>query len=82
MRKARLFFARTVQAGRILARDERVPRWLRWLVVLGLLPIPGPVDELVLLLAAPLLFLFARGPMRDAWRALRDPPAGLGRFAP
>jgi len=32
------------------------------------LPIPGPFDEALLLLAAPLLFIFAGEPMRDAWR--------------
>jgi hypothetical protein len=39
---------------------------------LSLLPIPGPFDEAVLLLVAPVLFAFYREPMREAWlRALR-----------
>jgi hypothetical protein len=60
--------ARTLRATRLLARDGRIPRPLRWLTGLGLLPIPGPFDEMVLLLLAPLLFVLYREPMRDAWR--------------
>ncbi|TML89923.1 MAG: hypothetical protein E6G08_04595 [Actinobacteria bacterium] len=59
---------RAIRAVRILARDGRIPRPLRWLVVVGLLPVPGPFDEAVLLVAAGILFVFYRGPMREAWR--------------
>ena len=59
---------RAIRAVRILARDGRIPRPLRWLVVVGLLPMPGPFDEAVLLVAAGILFVFYRGPMREAWR--------------
>jgi hypothetical protein len=62
------FIARTIRAVRLLVLDGRVPKPLRWLAAIALLPIPGPVDEAVLLLVAPPLFLFYRGPMRDAWR--------------
>ena len=56
----------------LLARDDRVPKPLRWIAGIGLLPIPGPVDEAVLLLVAPVFLIFYREPMRDAWRrALR-----------
>lgn len=65
----RSFLTRSIRAVRILARDGRIPRPLRWLVALGLLPVPGPFDEAVLLLAAALLFTFYRRPMREAWRA-------------
>ena len=41
---------------------------MRWLAVIGLAPIPGPVDEGVLLLVALLLALFYRDIMREAWR--------------
>jgi hypothetical protein len=64
----RRFFSRAIRAVKLLARDGRIPRPLRWLVVVGLLPVPGPVDEAILLLAAGLLFVFYRGPMREAWR--------------
>jgi hypothetical protein len=67
--RARAFIARAIRAASLLARDERIPKPLRWLVLFGLLPIPGPVDEVVLLVAAPLLFVFGRVPMREAWRS-------------
>ena len=67
--------ARTLRAVRLAATDKRIPRWLRGLVALGLLPVPGPFDELVLLVAAVPLVLFYRGPLVDAWERagpLRD----------
>jgi hypothetical protein len=35
---------------------------------LGLLPVPGPFDEAVLLVAALILFAFYRPQLRQAWR--------------
>jgi hypothetical protein len=64
----RAFVARTIRAMQLLARDRRVPRPLRWVAAIGLLPIPGPVDEAVLLLVAPVFLILYREPMRDAWR--------------
>lgn len=61
--------ARVVGAARILARDRRIPKPLRAVAGIGLLPIPGPFDEAVLLLVAPIFFAFYREPMREAWRA-------------
>jgi len=58
---------RAIRAARLLARDGRVPRPLRWLAVVGLLPIPGPVDEAVLLVAAGLLWAFYRDELAAAW---------------
>ena len=52
-----------------MLRDDGIPRPLRWLGALGLLPIPGPVDEAVLLLVALVLFVFYRQRLRDAWGA-------------
>ena len=52
---------------RLLAKDDRLPKPLRWVAAIGLLPIPGPVDEVVLLLVAPIFLIFYREPMRDAW---------------
>ena len=61
------FVATCLRAVKILARDGRIPRSLRWLAAFGLLPIPGPVDEAVLLLLVPILFVFHRQSMREAW---------------
>jgi hypothetical protein len=63
------FFRRLVAAVRIAARDQRIPRPLRWLAAIGLLPIPGPFDEAILLVVAVPLALFYRGPLKEAWRA-------------
>ena len=52
---------------KVLARDSRIPKPLRWIAGLALLPIPGPVDEVVLILLAPIFFAFYREPMREAW---------------
>jgi hypothetical protein len=65
----RQFIFRTIRAVRLLARDKKIPRPLRWLALLGLLPVPGPFDEAVLLLAGALLWTFYRDRMREAWRA-------------
>lgn len=59
---------RLIRAVRIAAADRRIPRPLRWFAGLGLLPIPGPVDELVLLAVAIPLAVFYRRPLADAWR--------------
>jgi hypothetical protein len=58
---------------RLLGRDTRIPRPLRWLAGLALLPIPGPFDEAVLLLVAAPLFVFYREPLADAWLRARRP---------
>jgi len=60
---------RTIRAVTLLARDDKIPRPLRWLVVLGLMPVPGPFDEAVLLLVGAILWTFYRHRMREAWRA-------------
>ena len=56
-----------IRAVKILARDGRIPRSLRWLAAFGVLPIPGPIDEAALLIVGALLWLFYRQPLRDAW---------------
>lgn len=59
---------RLIASVKILARDNRIPRPLRGAVAIGLLPLPGPFDELILLIAAVPLALFYRSSMRDAWQ--------------
>jgi hypothetical protein len=69
MRRARSLAFRTLGATKLLARDPRLPRPLRCVAAIGLMPIPGPVDEALLLTIAPIFMLFYRTPMRDAWEA-------------
>ena len=68
---------RLLRATKILLRDGRIPKPLRWLAAFAVLPIPGPVDEAALLVLGPLLFAFHREPMRDAWARAAE-PAGAG----
>ena len=58
---------------RFAAGDSRIPRPLRVLAGIGLLPIPGPVDEAVLLVVAVPLAVFYRGPLAEAWRRAAVP---------
>jgi hypothetical protein len=74
MQATKTFIARTLRAVKLIARDRRIPKPLRWLAALGLLPIPGPFDEAVLLLVAMPLFVFYREPMREAWQRARLAP--------
>ena len=62
------FLKRTARAVRIVLRQSRIPRPIRWLAAFGLAPIPGPFDEAVLLLVALTLFLFYRRELRQAWK--------------
>jgi hypothetical protein len=68
-RRVRETVRRSLLATKLIVRDRRIPRPLRWLAGLALLPVPGPFDEAVLVLVAPVLFVFYRGPMREAWAA-------------
>ena len=58
---------RLMRATRILARDGRIPRPLRGLAAFGVLPVPGPLDEVVLLVVGALLWAFYRDRLREAW---------------
>jgi hypothetical protein len=60
--------SRVIRAVRILARDGRIPKPLRGLVAVGLLPIPGPFDEALLVLTGGILYGFYRDEMGEAWR--------------
>ena len=58
---------RLVRAVKILARDRRIPKPLRGLAAFGVLPIPGPVDEAVLLVVGLAMLAFYREALREAW---------------
>ena len=57
-----------MRAVRCLARDGRIPKPLRWAAAVGLLPVPGPFDELVLLVVAAILWIFYPERLAEAWR--------------
>jgi hypothetical protein len=67
MKAAATFTRKAIRATRLAAGDRRIPRWLRWVAGLALLPVPGPFDETLLLLVAVPLLVFYRRPLRDAW---------------
>jgi len=49
-----------LRVAKRLVREPHLPRPLRWLLVFALLPIPGPVDEAALVLAAITIAVFYR----------------------
>ena len=51
-----------------VVRDGRIPRPIRWGGALGLAPVPGPFDEVVLVLVGGVLWLFYRDQLREAWQ--------------
>jgi hypothetical protein len=61
-----------LRAVRLLVRDGRIPRPLRGFAAFGVLPIPGPLDELALLLAGIVVWLFYRRTLNEAWAASRS----------
>ena len=62
------FVRRVARAVRLLARDGELPRWLRGLAAAGLAPVPGPFDEIVLLVVAAILWFGYRDRLRAAWQ--------------
>jgi hypothetical protein len=65
--------ARLIRAVRTLARDDRIPKPLRGLAAFGVLPIPGPFDEAVLVIVGVLLWAFYRDCLREAWSRAAAP---------
>jgi hypothetical protein len=72
----------TIRAIKLLARQEKIPRPLKWLALVGLAPVPGPFDEAVLLLVGGLLWAFYRDRMREAWRAAEGAPGPAAHDEP
>jgi len=59
---------RSARALKLLATDARIPRPLRGAAAFGLLPLPGPLDEAMLLVVAAACWLFYRERLSEAWR--------------
>ena len=64
---------RAIRAVKLLARDGAIPKPVRWAAVVGLAPIPGPFDEVVLLFVAAILWLVYPDRLREAWRRADSP---------
>ncbi|HLY85926.1 MAG TPA: hypothetical protein VKO84_05380 [Gaiellaceae bacterium] len=69
----KVFFRRTARAVKIVIQHGGIPRPIRWLAAVGLLPIPGPFDEAVLALVALILFVCYRRELREAWAQAGEP---------
>jgi hypothetical protein len=68
------FVRRAARAVRIVIRNERIPRPIRWGGAAGLLPMPGPFDEIILLLVGAVLWVFYREQLREAWESAAHEP--------
>ena len=62
------FWRHLIATAKTLARDARIPRWLRWLFAFGLMPIPLFFDELALIIATAVMAVFHRSIVREVWR--------------
>jgi len=67
LKRARSFVERAVRAVRIVIGHGSIPRPIRWLAAVGLLPVPGPADEALLLFVALILAAFYRDQLGEAW---------------
>jgi hypothetical protein len=79
LERAHSFVKRSGRAVRIVVGHGSIPRPIRWLAALGLLPIPGPFDEAVLLVVGAILGVFYRDQLREAWKQAGIP--GIGELA-
>lgn len=65
-------FRRVLRALRQLAKDRRIPRWLRILLIIGCIQIPVlPIDEIALIAALIIIGIWYRQPLRDALATAR-----------
>ena len=73
MQSVKEFIRRMVRAVKIVIRDGRIPRPIRWGGALGLLPLPGPFDEVVLSFVGAILWVFYRDQLKEAWTRAGEP---------
>jgi hypothetical protein len=59
---------RLLRLLKLLVRDARIPRPIRGLFLVGLLPLPGPFDEAILISALALLLFVRPNLIRTLWR--------------
>lgn len=63
-----------LRCGRHLATSPDLPRWLRALLIFGALPVPGPLDDLCLIMAVGIMAVFYRPALRAAWTTTAKAP--------
>jgi hypothetical protein len=56
---------RHLRVARSIAADPAIPRWLRALLVFGALPIPGPVDDVALVVGVIILVIRHRATVAE-----------------
>lgn len=67
-RRAWRFVKRVLRTAHALAKDPRLPKWLRILFAIGCVQIPVlPFDEVALVLAVAIIAIRHRPVLRDAW---------------
>lgn len=68
MKRALRFARRVLRTAHSLARDSRLPKWLRVLFLIGCVQVPFlPFDEIALVAATAVLLISHRPILRDAW---------------
>lgn len=65
------FATHVLRAAKSLAKDRRLPRWLRVVLVVACLPIPGPVDNIVQVMVLGIVAARYRPVLVDAWVSTR-----------
>ena len=73
------FWRHLLATATALARDARIPRWLRWLFAFGLMPIPLFFDELALIVATALMAVFHHRTVREVWKATAPDGGAQGK---
>ncbi len=73
------WFRRLARFMREVLRDPRVPRWLKWGLVV-LLAIPGPVDELAASVVLVILAVARWEIVRECWAASASKPWPIERI--
>lgn len=68
LRQIWAFVKHVLRTGHALAKDSRLPKWLRILFVIGCVQIPVlPFDEIALVIATAIIAIRHRPVLWDAW---------------
>lgn len=65
------FALHVMRAAKALATDKSLPRWLRLVLVVACLPIPGPVDNAVQVAVLIIVAVWFRPALVSAWIGTR-----------